>query len=123
MDFDFSIRNAATNEEYTDESMLLPRGTRLIVQRLPAAKGHGFLARMARNQYGGVPGGGPGGGASSSAGMMGAAGGGPPSGFYEIDSRARDDDDEEFVTTTVMGGGDNDDDDDEQDLARLQAVT
>ena len=110
MDFDFSIKNAATNEEYTDESMLLPRGTRLIVQRLPAAKGHGFLARMARNQYGGVPG--PAGAAAAS---------GPPSGFYEIDSRARDEDDEEFVTTS--GGGDGDDDQDVKDLALLQAVT
>ena len=110
MDFDFSIKNAATNEEYTDESMLLPRGTRLIVQRLPAAKGHGFLARMARNQYGGVPG--PAGAAPAS---------GPPSGFYEIDSRARDEDDEEFVTTG--GGDDGDDDQDVKDLALLQAVT
>lgn len=112
MDFDFSIRNAATNEEYTDESMLLPRGTRLIVQRLPAAKGHGFLARMARNQYGGVPG---------PAGASGATG--PPSGFYEIDSRARDEDDEEFVTTSGTGGGGDDDDQDVKDLALLQAVT
>ena len=55
IEFDLSVRDATTNEEYIDESMLLPRGTRLIVQRLPAAKGYGFLSRMARNQYGGAP--------------------------------------------------------------------
>jgi protein MPE1 len=91
MDFDLSVRNATTNEEYTDESMMLPRGTRVVVQRLPAAKGHGFLARMARNQYGG--GGMPG----QQAGMP--LPGQPASGYYTIDSRAQDDD-EEFVSTT-----------------------
>ncbi|CAB9519301.1 Retinoblastoma binding protein 6 [Seminavis robusta] len=98
MDFDLSVRNAATNEEYTDESMLLPRGTRLVVQRLPAAKGQGFLARMARNQYGMPP------SAPSAPGS-----GGAPSGFYEIDSRARDDD-EEFVSS------------EDQELALLNAA-
>ena len=33
LEFDLSLRNAHTHEEYTDEAMLLPRGTRLIVQR------------------------------------------------------------------------------------------
>jgi DWNN domain len=99
MDFDLSVRNASNNEEYTDESMLLPRGTRLVVQRLPAAKGQGFLARMARNQYG-------------IAGQVATPAGGAPSGFYEIDSRARDDD-EEFVSAA----------DEDQELAALKAVT
>ena len=111
MDFDLSVRNAATNEEYNDESMLLPRGTRLIVQRLPAAKGQGFLARMARNQYG--MSGGP------TSGVVGSTGVGAPSGFYEIDSRARDDDDEEFITSSAAGGAD----DEEKELAALKAVT
>ena len=111
MDFDLSCRNAANNEEYTDESMLLPRGTRLIVQRLPAAKGHGFLARMVRNQYGGGPPGPAGAGAITSQ---------TPSGFYEIDSRARDEDDEEFVTS---GGVDGPDEEEDQELAMLKAVT
>jgi DWNN domain len=100
MDFDLSVRNASNNEEYTDESMLLPRGTRLVVQRLPAAKGQGFLARMARNQYG-------------MAGQAATPAGGAPSGFYEIDSRARDDD-EEFVSAAA---------DEDQELAALKAVT
>jgi len=114
MDFDLSVRNATTNEEYTDESMLLPRGTRLVVQRLPAAKGHGFLARMARNQYGGAP------GPAGAAGGAGGGGSGLPSGFYEIDSRAHDEDDEEFVTSGGAGGGG---DDEEDELAALKAVT
>jgi hypothetical protein len=113
MEFDLSVRNATTDEEYADESMLLPRGTRLIVQRLPAAKGHGFLARMARHQYGIQPGA----GANSAVGGAQAQGaaGGAPSGFYTIDSRARDEDDDEFVSNTA--------DDEDKELAALKAVT
>jgi protein MPE1 len=122
MDFDLSVRNATTNEEYTDESMLLPRGTRVVVQRLPAAKGHGFLARMARNQYGGgMPGGQQGGGA----GML------PPgqvasSGYYTIDTSVQDND-EEFVTSsssaipTAMGASSTSNE--EKELAALRAAT
>ena len=109
MEFDLSVRNASTNEEYVDESMILPRGTRLIVQRLPAAKGQGFLARMARNQYGGAHGN--------------ANGSGPaPSGFYTIDSTVRDEEDEEFV---MHGNNEEEDDENEDDkeLAALKAVT
>lgn len=89
MEFDLGVRNSDTNEEYTNESMILPRGTRLIVQRLPAARGHGFLARMARNEHAGAlpPG--------SNASHQHSAPGGAPSGYYTIDSRAGDDD--EFV--------------------------
>ncbi|KAG7366880.1 DWNN domain containing protein [Nitzschia inconspicua] len=103
MEFDLAVRNADTNEEYANESMLLPRGTRLIVQRLPAARGHGFLARMARNEH---------------AGAAGVAGAGQqhPSGYYTIDSRARDDD--EFVTGPVATESNED-----KELAALQAVT
>ena len=54
MEFDLAIRNADTNEEYSNEAMILPRGTRLTVQRLPASRGHGFLARMARNEHAGA---------------------------------------------------------------------
>eukprot|EP00561_Arcocellulus_cornucervis_P000524 CAMPEP_0185826450 /NCGR_PEP_ID=MMETSP1322-20130828/31551_1 /TAXON_ID=265543 /ORGANISM="Minutocellus polymorphus, Strain RCC2270" /LENGTH=942 /DNA_ID=CAMNT_0028524179 /DNA_START=76 /DNA_END=2909 /DNA_ORIENTATION=- len=53
LEFDLSIRNAATSEEYADETQMLPRGTRLIVQRMPAARGHGLLARIARAEGGG----------------------------------------------------------------------
>ena len=49
MEFDLAVRNAENNEEYVNEAMLLPRGTRLIVQRLPASRGQGLLARIARN--------------------------------------------------------------------------
>jgi len=109
MEFDLAVRNADTNEEYANEGMLLPRGTRLIVQRLPAPRGHGFLARMARNEQLGAP-------------AMGGqqhhqpvAPGSAPSGYYTIDSRARDD--EEFVSSGAGVG------DDEKELAALQAAT
>mmetsp|Transcript_17439 Transcript_17439/g.26364 ORF Transcript_17439/g.26364 Transcript_17439/m.26364 type:complete len:227 (-) Transcript_17439:2182-2862(-) len=52
LEFDLSVKNAMTGEEYEEEGMLLPRGTRVIVQRLPAAKGHGLLARIARADAG-----------------------------------------------------------------------
>ena len=107
MEFDLGVKNADTNEEYVNESMLLPRGTRLIVQRLPAARGLGFLARMARNEHAGTN-------APSSSQQSNAIPGSTPSGFYTIDSRARDDEDE-FVQS---GGGD-----EERELAALQAVT
>ncbi len=106
MEFDLAVRNADTNEEYANESMLLPRGTRLIVQRLPAARGHGFLARMARNEHSGGP--------VGSTPHQPMLPGSTPSGYYTIDSRARDDD--EFV----QGGGVADD---ERELAALQAAT
>lgn len=106
MEFDLAIRNADTNEEYGNEGMLLPRGTRLIVQRLPAPRGQGFLARMARNEQLGAP--------MAGHGHHPIAPGSTSSGFYTIDSRTRDDD--EFVTT----GGPADD---EMELAALQAAT
>lgn len=115
MEFDLAVRNADTNEEYVNESMLLPRGTRLIVQRLPAPRGHGFLARMARNEHAGVIAGPPG-GAHHQPVVPGSA----PSGFYTIDSRTRDD--EEFVSSgapAAAGGGG----DDERELAALKAAT
>jgi hypothetical protein len=109
MEFDLAVKNADTNEDYVNESMLLPRGTRLIVQRLPAARGHGFLARMARNEHAGSN------TQQNSAHQQQAASGSTPSGFYNIDSRARDDDDE-FVQSAAV-------DAEERELAALQAVT
>lgn len=100
IEFDLSIRDATTNQEYTDETMLLPRGTRVIVQRLPAAKGHGFLARMARSQYA-ITQGPPGAPIAPSS---------APSNFYTIDAP---DDDEDFVTSGA----------DEKELAALRAAT
>ncbi len=79
LEFDLKIVNAMTNESYDDESMVLPRGTCLIVQRLPAAKGQGLLARLARvdaglmnvmNMNSGVA------GAGSASGQRGAGAGG-----------------------------------------------
>jgi len=93
LDFDLSIRDASTNEEYVDESMVL-----------------GFLACMARANAGMT-----GAIATSSAGNTAA-----PSGFYTIDSRAHDD--KEFVSTAAptaaAGGGE-----EEKELAALLAVT
>mmetsp|Transcript_24415 Transcript_24415/g.51577 ORF Transcript_24415/g.51577 Transcript_24415/m.51577 type:complete len:755 (+) Transcript_24415:778-3042(+) len=106
MEFDLAVRNADTNEEYADESMLLPRGTRIIVQRLPAARGQGFLARMARNEHGG------GMGNSYQQQQL------HPPGFYTIDNRNRENEEEEFVETS--NSAENNDD---KELAALQAVT
>lgn len=100
IEFDLSVRDASTNVEYTDESMLLPRGTRVVVQRLPAARGHGFLARLARSQYaGGAP--------PPSSGVTSAA----PDNFYTIESRGEEED-EEFVSSA-----------EDKELAALRAAT
>eukprot|EP00978_Attheya_sp_CCMP212_P012118 scaffold30108_cov48-Attheya_sp.AAC.5 len=110
LEFDLSLRNAATNEEYEDESMLLPRGTRVEVSRLPAARGHGLLARIARAEAGmsmTTGGGGPPSHSAHSAPAPGAAN----TGYYTISSRERDEEDE-FV-----------DNHEEKELAALMAVT
>jgi len=109
MEFDLAVRNADTNEEYADESMLLPRGTRIIVQRLPAARGQGFLARMARNEHGG--------GIGNSYHHQQQH----PSGYYTIDSRTRDNEDEEFVESSSNTAAAESNEDAE--LAALQAAT
>lgn len=102
IEFDLAVKDATTNEEYTDESMLLPRGTRVVVQRLPAAKGHGFLARLARSQFAG----GPHGAVTTTSSSV------VPANFYTIDGRAQEEDDE-FVSTTA----------EEKELAALRAAT
>ena len=50
--FDLSIQNATTNEVYDDESMILPRGTRIVVRRVAAERGRGILSRMAMGGLG-----------------------------------------------------------------------
>lgn len=51
MDFDLSVSNEKTGEEYKYENMVLPRTTRFIVQRLPVTtKGHGLIQRIARDE-------------------------------------------------------------------------
>lgn len=47
MEFDLSVRDATTNVEYTDDAMLLPRGARLVVQRLPVAR---YVANQCRGE-------------------------------------------------------------------------
>jgi hypothetical protein len=101
LEFDLSIKDATTNQEYVDENMVLPRGTRVIVQRLPAARGHGLLARMARAEAG----------FTSDATTTATAA--APSGFYTIDSRNKED--EEFVSTSKP--------EEEKELAALMAAT
>ena len=85
LEFDISVKNAMTDEEYGDENMLLPRGTRIVIQRLPAAKGQGLLSRIARADAGMAS------GKTASYGNVAAA----DNGFYTIQS-AREDD-EEFI--------------------------
>ena len=113
MDFDLSVKDASSGVEYQDESALLPRGTRLIVHRLPAQRGQGILAKIARSQQGG--------GYSNAA--VAPQQQQNPSDFYTIDSRAHDED-EEFVSSSVpmpQPPADTDENKDEQELARLQA--
>ncbi len=106
IEFDLSVKNAMTEEEYTDETMLLPRGTRIIVQRLPAARGQGLLNRIARADAGMNS------SVTSSYGNTAAA----SNGFYTIES-ARDDD--EFVDSNAQNNQSNE----EKELAALKAVT
>jgi protein MPE1 len=114
MEFDLSVRDATTQEEYVDETQLLPRGTRLIVQRLPAAKGHGFLSRLARNPYGGTTtSGGP-------AHHQQQQPHHPPSDFFTIESRGHDED-EEFVSSSANTANNNSNE--EMELAALRAAT
>jgi len=47
LDFDFAIQNAMTNEEYSDDMMILPRGTRIVVRRVATERNMGLLHRMA----------------------------------------------------------------------------
>lgn len=112
MDFDLSVKDAASGAEYMDDTVILPRGTRLIVQRLPAARGQGILAKIARSQYGG--------------------GGAPPhtpnipygtgnSDFFTIDSRGRDED-EEFVSSSSTAHAAQPSNE-ENELAALRAAT
>ena len=118
LEFDISVKNAMTDEAYDDENMLLPRGTRIIIQRLPAARGQGLLARIARADAGMAS------GKTASYGNVAAA----DNGFYTIQS-AREDDDEfidatpNFSTATQMPEPTNAQDSEEKELEALKAVT
>ena len=112
LDFDFAIQNANTNEEYTDDNMILPRGTRIIVRRVATERNHGLLHRMAAG------------------GAMGGAA--PPpshhqpsaarSDFYTIRSHDRVDEDE-FVDQDVTAAPQAAVVDESAELEALQAVT
>jgi hypothetical protein len=99
MDFELEVHDATTNQQYVDESMLLPRGTRLIVHRVGAARGQGFVARMQRAESGMM----------SNAPLAAST----PSGYYTIESHG--DDEDEFVTSNRGA--------DERELAALMAAT
>ena len=49
VDFELTVGNASTGEEYGDDSILIHRGTRLILKRLPAERGRGILATIANS--------------------------------------------------------------------------
>ncbi|KAJ3112910.1 Aromatic/aminoadipate aminotransferase 1 [Phlyctochytrium bullatum] len=56
-DFDLAIFNAQTNEEYTDDSFIIPRNTLILVNRNPASRpGRGTAQRYVNNTMA-VPGG------------------------------------------------------------------
>ena len=84
LDFDFAIQNANTNEDYTDDNMILPRGTRIIVRRVATERNMGLLHRMMAAGTGAPPA--QHGGSSSSSAAR--------SDFYTIRSHDRVDEDE-----------------------------
>jgi protein MPE1 len=101
MDFELEVSDASTNQQYVDESMLLPRGTRLIVRRVGAARGQGFVSRMQRAEAGIAV-------QAPSSSYANA-----PSGYYTIESNR--DDEDEFVSTNQGQ--------DDRELAALRAAT
>jgi DWNN domain len=106
MDFDLSVKDASSGIDYVDDTLILPRGTRLIVQRLPAARGQGILAKIARSQMGGGP---------ATATSAAAAASNVPADFYTIDGRGNED--EEFVSSNLAQQSE------ERELAALRAAT
>lgn len=47
MDFDLAVSNAQTKENYTDDDMMIPKNTSVVVRRVPASGGQpGLLARL-----------------------------------------------------------------------------
>uniref|UniRef100_A0A6U5J3F1 DWNN domain-containing protein n=1 Tax=Corethron hystrix TaxID=216773 RepID=A0A6U5J3F1_9STRA len=87
IEFDLSVVNASTNEEYNDENKMIPRGCRVVVHRLPATRGMGLLARIARAEAGGNA-------TISQTSITSLA----PAGHYDVKGRDKD---EEFVDTAV----------------------
>jgi len=87
IEFDLSVVNAQTGEEYADENKMIPRGTKVVVHRLPAARGMGLLTRIARAETG-----------NNSALSTAATTFVPPAGHYDVKGRDKD---EEFVDTAI----------------------
>ena len=56
LDFDFKITNASTGEEYNDDTMILPRGTRVVVRRVATDRNGGILHRVAQGNATGAGG-------------------------------------------------------------------
>jgi DWNN domain/U-box domain len=100
MDFNLSIQDATTGQEYMDDGAIIPRGTRLVVQRLPANRGQGILAAIARSAHGGYHAG------------LAATSHAVPDGYYTIEGAGRDE--EQFVP---MNSNQND------EIAALRAAT
>ncbi|KAL9185469.1 hypothetical protein ACHAXT_003246 [Thalassiosira profunda] len=107
LEFDLAIQNAATNEVYDDENMILPRGTRVIIRRVAAERGRGILSRMAQ----------PGGAMAGAPSNLGLGGAPASDGFYTIRSRDRDGDDQ-FLDASAPAAVD-----ESQELEALRAVT
>eukprot|EP00594_Rhizosolenia_setigera_P019728 CAMPEP_0178968166 /NCGR_PEP_ID=MMETSP0789-20121207/18050_1 /TAXON_ID=3005 /ORGANISM="Rhizosolenia setigera, Strain CCMP 1694" /LENGTH=575 /DNA_ID=CAMNT_0020653959 /DNA_START=237 /DNA_END=1961 /DNA_ORIENTATION=- len=115
-DFELICRNANTNEEYVDENMLLPRGTRLIVQRVAASNGNGFLARIARSAAGG--------GQNTSSNNISNSNSNSRGGYYTFESKDGDEQDE-FVDNEQPAqdsNNNNNNPSDQKELAALQAA-
>lgn len=115
-DFELICRNANTNEEYVDENMLLPRGTRLIVQRVAASNGNGFLARIARSAAGG---------GQNTANNISNSNNNSRGGYYTFESKDGDEQDE-FVDNEQpaqdSNNNNNNNPSDQKELAALQAA-
>lgn len=52
MDFDLVVVDATTQQVFDNDAHILPRGTRIIVQRRAVPKGQGILAKIARAEQG-----------------------------------------------------------------------
>ncbi|CAL9129712.1 unnamed protein product [Musa textilis] len=42
-DFDLTVMNAQTNEEYVDDTLMIPKGTSVLIRRMPWPKGKSIV--------------------------------------------------------------------------------
>jgi hypothetical protein len=113
MDFDLSVKDATSGIEYMDDTAILPRGTRIVVQRLPSARGQGILSKIARSQFGDK---------APFAHQNDVGQSDQNTDFYTIDSRDREED-EEFVSSSVIPPPPPSPLVEDTELAALRAVT